>query len=261
MADYTTNYNLKKPASTDFYNVADFNGNADIIDTALNSKLEKDLSNISGEAVPVANGGTGATTASGACSNIGAVQLSGSTMSGNLEIEKSAQTETSVTVTNPNGSVQLSVNSRRGFYDKGNSKWVLKSEANSSDWTFDGTAANAQKVNNKVAYIPLDSANNVDVLSYIKNLPDNAIGTFMGVDCTNTPGYNWMLYNVLYHGGGTGEWQEIFVLASNENYTFSNFYVNSAWKGWQLIQTKNAGVTFVAQNAPSNSRDGDLWAW
>lgn len=71
MADYTTNYNLKKPANTDFYSVADFNGNADIIDTALNSKLEKDLSNISGGAVPVANGGTGATTAGDARSNLG----------------------------------------------------------------------------------------------------------------------------------------------------------------------------------------------
>lgn len=35
MADYTENYNLKKPARTDFYNVLDFNGNADIIDTTL----------------------------------------------------------------------------------------------------------------------------------------------------------------------------------------------------------------------------------
>lgn len=32
---YTTNYNLKKPADTDFYNVADFNANADTIDTQL----------------------------------------------------------------------------------------------------------------------------------------------------------------------------------------------------------------------------------
>lgn len=35
MADYTENYNLKKPARTDFYSVLDFNGNADTIDTML----------------------------------------------------------------------------------------------------------------------------------------------------------------------------------------------------------------------------------
>ena len=35
MAEYTQNYNLKKPAEEDFYNVKDFNDNADIIDQAL----------------------------------------------------------------------------------------------------------------------------------------------------------------------------------------------------------------------------------
>ena len=35
MAEYTQNYNLKKPAEDDFYNVKDFNDNADIIDQAL----------------------------------------------------------------------------------------------------------------------------------------------------------------------------------------------------------------------------------
>ena len=35
MAEYTQNYNLKKPAEDDFYDVKDFNDNADIIDQAL----------------------------------------------------------------------------------------------------------------------------------------------------------------------------------------------------------------------------------
>ena len=71
MADYTENYNLKKPAETDYYNIVDFNGNADIIDAALDDKLEKDFSNISSGAIPIANGGTGATTAANALSNLG----------------------------------------------------------------------------------------------------------------------------------------------------------------------------------------------
>lgn len=71
MADYTENYNLKKPDDTNFYNIQDFNGNADIIDAALNDKLEKDFSNISSGAIPIANGGTGATTAAQALSNLG----------------------------------------------------------------------------------------------------------------------------------------------------------------------------------------------
>lgn len=66
MADYTENLNLKKPARTDYFSVADFNGNADIIDTAvgdldtaLDGKLNNDFSNISGGAIPVTAGGTG----------------------------------------------------------------------------------------------------------------------------------------------------------------------------------------------------------
>lgn len=41
MATYTTNYNLKKPAPEDFYDIADFNGNADIIDGALKTLTDR----------------------------------------------------------------------------------------------------------------------------------------------------------------------------------------------------------------------------
>lgn len=68
MADYTENLNLKKPARTDYFSVADFNNNADIIDTAvgsidtaLSNKLNTDFSNVSGGAIPVSAGGTGNT--------------------------------------------------------------------------------------------------------------------------------------------------------------------------------------------------------
>jgi hypothetical protein len=37
MADFTSNFKLKKPAQTDFYNVADFNENMNIVDTQLAS--------------------------------------------------------------------------------------------------------------------------------------------------------------------------------------------------------------------------------
>ena len=70
MADYTPNYNLKKPEQTDLYNIADHNGNSDIIDTALNNKADKNLNNVTG-ALAIANGGTGATTAANALSNLG----------------------------------------------------------------------------------------------------------------------------------------------------------------------------------------------
>lgn len=38
MPTYTTNYNLKKPASDEFYNIQDFNDNADLIDVELKQR-------------------------------------------------------------------------------------------------------------------------------------------------------------------------------------------------------------------------------
>ena len=45
MASYTPNYNLKKPADADSYDIADHNGNMDKIDTALNT-LNSNLSKV-----------------------------------------------------------------------------------------------------------------------------------------------------------------------------------------------------------------------
>ena len=40
MAEYTTNYNLKKPTREDFYNEQDQNGNMDVIDGAMQALSE-----------------------------------------------------------------------------------------------------------------------------------------------------------------------------------------------------------------------------
>ena len=48
MASYTPNYNLKKPADSDSYDIADHNGNMDKIDTALNT-LNSNIANFVGE--------------------------------------------------------------------------------------------------------------------------------------------------------------------------------------------------------------------
>jgi hypothetical protein len=46
MATQTTNYGLKKPASTDDYNIQDANGNMDIIDTKLKQLSDSDTAHI-----------------------------------------------------------------------------------------------------------------------------------------------------------------------------------------------------------------------
>ena len=61
MSTKTTNYNLTKPAQTDYYNVDDFNNNFDIIDTELkaNTNHTHTASSITGGVLPVSRGGTG----------------------------------------------------------------------------------------------------------------------------------------------------------------------------------------------------------
>lgn len=61
---YTNNLNLKKPEQTEFYNVDDFNENADKLDNAINE--------LNTRVTPIKKGGTGATTAGDACVNLGA---------------------------------------------------------------------------------------------------------------------------------------------------------------------------------------------
>ena len=55
--EYTQNYNLKKPAEEDFYDVKDFNDNADIIDEKL-KEIEDEIENIEAPVTSV-NGKTG----------------------------------------------------------------------------------------------------------------------------------------------------------------------------------------------------------
>lgn len=100
MADFTENYNLKKPADTDFYNVQDFNDNADIIDSALNNldakidsvaediaeNISKNIEDFTEGTLSIARGGTGANTVVGIKNNLGlgtnsSVQFSNLTVS------------------------------------------------------------------------------------------------------------------------------------------------------------------------------------
>ena len=53
MAEFTPNFNLKKPDETDFFNIEDFNGNMDILDEKLkeaiqNEQLQGDVTEIKG---------------------------------------------------------------------------------------------------------------------------------------------------------------------------------------------------------------------
>lgn len=74
MATLTPNYGLTKPAYDESADIDVINGNMDILDTSLHSEVETLSSAITTEtttARPIATGGTGATTAAAARTNLG----------------------------------------------------------------------------------------------------------------------------------------------------------------------------------------------
>ena len=81
MASNTTYYNLKKPAGTDYYNVADFNGNADKLDAALHthdgniSTINSNISTINGNITSIN------TTVNGHTSSISTINTKLNTLS------------------------------------------------------------------------------------------------------------------------------------------------------------------------------------
>ena len=66
MSTTTTNLGLKKPAANDFYNVQDFNDNADLIDEAVagkaNTSHKHSAADITSGTLPLTRGGTGQTS-------------------------------------------------------------------------------------------------------------------------------------------------------------------------------------------------------
>ena len=57
MAEYTENFNLKKPGQDDFYNIEDFNENADIIDAEL-KKLNDAIKDLDADGITLPDGKT-----------------------------------------------------------------------------------------------------------------------------------------------------------------------------------------------------------
>lgn len=79
MSTETTNLGLKKPDANDFYNVQDFNDNADLLDAAIagkaNSSHDHNASDIASGTLPLARGGTGQTSLANVKSAFGITAL------------------------------------------------------------------------------------------------------------------------------------------------------------------------------------------
>lgn len=216
----------------------------------VNAKLNADFSNISGGAVPVANGGTGATTASDARDNLGLGTGSMPTFGSFELIAATPYIDFHYNNTSDDNNVRI-------INDANNTLNINAYSGNAELKINNQHVYNSSDFNHNNLFKPLSNASSVDLLDYILNLGYGKTGWFMATDCTNTPNStNWWLVSVIYNNGG-----EIFVLASADGFCYSNHRWGSAWRGWQKVNATDSGNCFVASSTPSKAQNGDLWAW
>lgn len=103
MSTKTTNYEFVKPALSDAPpDITATNGNWDLVDEKLKTAEDHAAST-----QPVSKGGTGATTASQARTNLGAVSKSGDTMTGDLTLDNKTLNLTTKSGTSVKGTFEL----------------------------------------------------------------------------------------------------------------------------------------------------------
>lgn len=287
MANYTENYNLKKPERTDFYSVQDFNDNADIIDAALDDKLNKDFSNVSSGAVPITNGGTGATTAANALSNLGALPLVGGTLTGDLRLKPANSNygskinfgdgDYAYIKENTDDNLEIKAKNINFAVTSGYDKLTVSTNADPTSSQKKALFTSAGNINTDLVknYGPIGDngvVRNQNVLAFIGSLEGLQCGAFMAENCTNTPNdnLNWWFMTLLINSGQKTLLANICSDTSNltcKTWINQRWTINGVdtWCGWREVltapQNANVGVTYVVSSTPSTAQNNDLWAW
>lgn len=216
------------------------------IANAINSKLNSDFSNVSGGAVPVANGGTGATTSEAARNNLGI---------GESSIPKLGSLELS----NDTPYIDFHYNNTS---DDFNTR-IINDGYNALN--IKANAGNAKlKINDNVVITEASTEHN------LYNIYLN--GT--NIDTDTERNYTTGLSEDSYGTRPSSQWQNIFNIkgghfraqiaieatsttgTSDINFWFRSKYLESGWSSWVCTSK-----TFVKETEPGNAPDNSLWAW
>jgi len=224
MATYTTYYNLKKPADADTYDIADANGNMDLIDTALHSQNEA-----------IANK-----------ANYLDLARTADTQSTPLAVIQAKYSD--ITAGNYIGTIYTSVNrwQYQGYkYNANNGVFVCSSYGNSTivivrvsggTWTSDELSQNSDTIS--------VTTNNVTAIASGSNLDNYTTpGTYSvanystATGITNMPVVQAGRLIVAYGAGGADYKRQIYIpYGSNDIYT--RHYTGS-WSGWGQLALKS----------------------
>lgn len=223
--------------------------NTDMNDIAneVNAKLNSDFSNISGGAVPIANGGTGATTAEAAKNNLGvgadsvpyfyALELKGNTPFVDFHYNNTTDDFDMRIINDANNTLNIVA-----YSGSANLK-----VAGDQVLTETSTDYNLRSIDLNGTNIDTDTERN-----YTTGISDDDHGT--------RPSSQWCnIFNIL---GGHFRAQIAIEASptagtSDINFWFRSKYLSTgSWSSWVCTSK-----TFVQESQPANAADGSLWAW
>ena len=126
--ELTKNLQLKKPAENDFYNVADFNENADILDTAIKGVQDGVSANATAVATAQSTANNAVTLANNAQTSANAkLPFAGGTMSGRVSFNYT-DCPIQQTHTTSGKSITMGIGSggyNRGIFDTDSNRWIV----------------------------------------------------------------------------------------------------------------------------------------
>lgn len=269
MATFTTNYNLKKPDGTDFYNIEDFNSNADIIDAQL--KAAYDL--INDNAGSFKNMGINGVNIDEVFDYSYVVGLTGSNYGTRPE-------EAWVTVINfcaTNFIVQIAMRTQNGGAASDNRMWIRNkySSGTWSGWSDVFSAGNpptaaqvgaaAESTHKLKTYTDVTqlglTAATATVDGILQAMPDGAQAIIVLSTAYSTSEFPTQYGTLTVHRSDISRGYAMVVEKSNTPNIWYKGFNQTSWGSWFTLYSSAKPQVYIQSDQPSSAPDNTLWAW